>query len=53
MVTWVYQRSEQELWTVGYYTPDGEWMPEGDYSSPAEASRRVHYLNGGRGEEKR
>jgi hypothetical protein len=35
------------LWTVGFYAPDGEWMPESDYGSPKEAASRVNYLNGG------
>ena len=44
----VYIRSEEELWTVGFYKPNGEWMPESDWRSPEEAAERVHYLNGGR-----
>lgn len=45
---WVYVKSEPNLFTVGYYTPDGEWMPESDHSSSEEAAKRVHYLNGGK-----
>lgn len=44
----VYIRSEEELWTVGFYKPNGEWMPESDWRSPEEAAERVHYLNGGK-----
>jgi hypothetical protein len=44
---WVYQRTEPELWTVGFYTPDGEWKTDGDFDSPEEAADRVHFLNGG------
>ena len=46
-MTWIYQRSEPTLWTVGYYKPDGKWEPESDHGTPGEAGDRVHYLNGG------
>lgn len=45
--TWVYLRSEPQLWTVGFYRPDGKWESESDHGSPEEAATRVHYLNGG------
>ena len=45
---YVYIRSEPSLWTVGYYSPDGEWHPESDYDSPDEAANRVNFLNGGK-----
>ena len=44
---YVYIRSEPGTWTVGFYTPRGEWIPEGDYDSQVAAAGRVHYLNGG------
>lgn len=44
---YVYRQSESQLWTVGFYTPDGEWEPESDHTSHTEAADRVHYLNGG------
>lgn len=44
---WVYLRSEPRLWTVGFYSPDGKWNPESDWSVAAEAAARVHWLNGG------
>lgn len=44
---WVYIRTESCLFTVGFYTPEGEWMPESDYNTPQEAADRCHYLNGG------
>jgi hypothetical protein len=44
---YIYKRSEPRLWTVGAYAPEGAWIPESDHSSPDEAARRVHYLNGG------
>lgn len=44
---YVYIQSEAKLWTVGFYKPDGEWIPEGDYNAPGKAAARIHYLNGG------
>ena len=44
---YVYKRTEASLWTVGFYSPGGEWVPESDHSSREEAAERVHYLNGG------
>jgi hypothetical protein len=45
---YVYIRSEPGLWTVGFYTKEGEWIPESDWNSTEEAAKRVHYLNGGK-----
>ena len=47
---YVYIQSEPGLWTVGFYSPEGEWMPESDHSSPQQAAERVRYLNGGKPE---
>jgi hypothetical protein len=44
---YVYIRSEPNLWTVGFYQPDGTWVAESDYSHKLDAAARVHYLNGG------
>lgn len=44
---YVYKRTEPELFTVGFYTPGGEWIPDSDYGNQAEAAERVHWLNGG------
>lgn len=44
---WVYLQSEPNLYTVGFYTPEGEWMTDSDHSTKEEAAKRVHYLNGG------
>jgi hypothetical protein len=44
---YVYIKSEPQLWTVGFYAPDGKWMPESDHSTKDSAAARVHYLNGG------
>ena len=48
---YVYIKSEKELWTVGFYGPDGLFQSESDHGSTGEAAARVHYLNGGRVEE--
>ncbi len=37
------------LFTVGFYRPDGTWEPESDHTKSEEAADRVHYLNGGEG----
>lgn len=48
VVSWVYVKSKgEELWTVGFYKPDGKWEAEGDYSTSEAAADRVHFLNGG------
>jgi hypothetical protein len=43
---YVYINSEPNLWTVGFYKPDGEWVPESDHSSSEGAAERAAYLNG-------
>lgn len=44
---WVYQQSEPQLWTVGFYVPtSGEWVAESDHSTPEAAAARVAFLNG-------
>jgi hypothetical protein len=47
-VTWVYIKSEPQLFTVGFYKPDGKWEPESDHSTGEAAAKRVNYLNGGK-----
>lgn len=46
MSTWVYIRSEPQLWTVGFYAPNGEWHADSDHGSAEEAARRAAWLNG-------
>lgn len=43
---YVYIKSDTQLWTVGFYCPQGIWNPESDWDSPEAAAERVHYLNG-------
>jgi len=38
---------EHDLFTVGFYLPNGKWEPESDHATREEAAARVHYLNGG------
>ena len=47
---YVYIMSEPGLWTVGFYDPEGRWHGDSDHAFREEAAKRVHYLNGGRGE---
>ena len=43
---YVYIRSEPHLFTVGFYSPSGEWHPESDHHSREDAAKRVAWLNG-------
>lgn len=43
---YVYIRSEPQLWTVGFYAPNGKWEPESDHGSSDAAASRVAHLNG-------
>ena len=55
-MSYVYVKSESaghngamsDLWTVGFYDPQGKWQPESDHRSQEEAAKRVAYLNGGK-----
>jgi hypothetical protein len=44
---WVYIKSEPGLYTVGFYSPEGKWHADSDYSDREEAVARVRHLNGG------
>lgn len=44
---YVYIESEKGLWTVGFYNPQGKWIPTIDYDKEEDARKEVHYLNGG------
>lgn len=44
---WVYINPEPGLYVVGFYDPQGNWVPESDHDSMEEAVERVRYLNGG------
>jgi hypothetical protein len=44
---YVYMMTGANLWTVGFFMPDGTFRSESDHESADNAGRRVHYLNGG------
>jgi len=50
-MAWVYRIEEthgnHHKYTVGYYTPTGEWHPTGAHTNEMVAKKWVHYLNGG------
>ena len=46
MASFVYLKSEPQLWTVGFYDPSGKWHSESDHDTKEEAAKRVAYLNG-------
>ena len=52
-MSYVYIRSERagqfgpDLWTVGFYAPNGKWQPESDHRSEAAAAVHTAWLNGG------
>ena len=46
-MSYVYIKTEPQLWTVGFYDPKGEWHSESDYANPGQAAKRVAWLNGG------
>jgi hypothetical protein len=46
-MSYVYIKSKgHELYTVGFYRPDGTWEPESDWVRSEYAAKRVRYLNG-------
>ena len=52
-MSYVYIKSEEKLWTVGFYKPNGQWVPESDHASAADAAKRARWLNGGSPEEEK
>lgn len=46
-MSYVYQEFEPGLFTVGFYDPSGEFVPESDHPTRDAAAERAHYLNGG------
>ena len=51
---YIYKRTEFSpycLYTVGFYEPNGKWIPESDHETEKMAAERVHYLNGGNQED--
>ena len=44
---YVYKYSEPGVYAVGFYKPDGQWVPESEHTTCAAAAGRVAWLNGG------
>ncbi len=44
---YVYRETEPTCWTVGFYDPEGKWIPDEDFMNPEEAAEKTAYLNGG------
>lgn len=44
---YIYIQTDTQQWTVGFYNPSDEFIPESDWATKEEAANRVHYLNGG------
>ena len=44
---YVYIETKKEIYTVGFFSPDGTWHPDSDFGSKLEARTLIHYLNGG------
>jgi hypothetical protein len=40
-------QQQRELWTVGFYKPDGSFEAESDHSEKGAAADRCAWLNGG------
>lgn len=47
-MSYVYIKTESELFTVGFYDPTGKFQPESDHGTDIEAAERARWLNGGR-----
>jgi len=45
-VSWVYQKTEPCLYTVGFYDPQGKWHPDSDYNTTEQCAQRIAFLNG-------
>ena len=45
---WIYRKTEDRLWTVGYFEPNGKFYGAKDFTDEYEAAEHTHYLNGGR-----
>ena len=46
---YVYLKSKgEEVYTVGFYDPKGDWITESDHGTKEKAAERVAWLNGGK-----
>lgn len=46
MTTWVYIKSEPNLWAVGFYDPNGAWHIDSRHTSAVSAITKTAFLNG-------
>ncbi len=44
---YIYIQTDINTWSVGFYNPADEFIPETDWTTKEDAAKRVHYLNGG------
>ena len=44
---YVYTKSTDGWYVVGFYSPNGEWHHETYHTEAEAAANRVHWLNGG------
>ena len=47
---YIYIKSEPQLYTVGFYKPDGSCEAESDWDNTEDAAKRCNFLNGGNSE---
>lgn len=47
MYVYLLTETNPNLYTVGFYDPEGVWHSESDHETKREATARVVYLNGG------
>lgn len=43
---YVYIQTEPQLYTVGFYSPDGHFHSDSDHNDREKAAERVSFLNG-------
>jgi hypothetical protein len=46
MYVYIHSDSDPDLYTVGFYDPEGNWQPESDHKSARDAAERVAWLDG-------
>lgn len=43
---YIYQQTANNIWSVGFFDPDGEFKIETSHSDPTSAAQRTAWLNG-------
>ena len=46
MYVYIQTEFSPDLWTVGFYDPQGKWVSESDHKDQDAAAARVSWLNG-------